>query len=362
MARVILIAAFAGGPAPSRFAPHPCPRQALPAPPSNPEVDDPSPRCSIRAGARASRRDFHRLAAGPLTEDGAEVEFPVELAIELAAVCNLACVMCPVPTTRRPKQLIDDDLFRRVVDQATGERGFMLLPQGFGESMLHKRWHQLLAHAVERGVRPIVLLTNGTLLDDANVARVLDLEIDAVVVSIDGVTAPTYAAVRVGGDLDQVEAGVRRLLAARGDRRRPKVCLRIIRMRETEREIESFFARWAPLLRADDELRINEYNDWAGKVADHSAAGHQSAPVGARPRPLSHAVAQPVGARRRQGVGLLPRQRGRADRGRSRRPARRCRTIWRGAGAAATAPVAPRRPHRRAADLPGVPQLVLTPA
>ena len=251
----------------------------VPAPPSNPEVDESVATLFDPRGRESLEARLHRLAAGPLTEEGAEVEFPVELAIELAAVCNLACVMCPVPTTRRPKQLIDDDLFRRVVDQATGERGFMLLPQGFGESMLHKRWHQLLAHAVERGVRPIVLLTNGTLLDDDNVARVLDLEIDAVVVSIDGVTASTYAAVRVGGDLDQVEAGVRRLLAARGARRHPKVCLRIIRMRETEAEIESFFARWAPLLRADDELRINEYNDWAGKVADHSAAGHQSAPV-----------------------------------------------------------------------------------
>ncbi|HVR29930.1 MAG TPA: radical SAM/SPASM domain-containing protein [Thermoanaerobaculia bacterium] len=245
----------------------------------DPQVDD-SVASLFGAEARrifASR--LQRLAEGPLEEGGAELEFPVELAIELAAVCNLACVMCPVPTTRRPKQLMDDDLFRRLVDQATGERGFLLLPQGFGESMLHKRWAELLAYAVERGVRPIVLLTNGTLLDERNVARVIALDVDAVVVSIDGVTPATYASVRVGGDLDEVEAGVRRLLEARGERSRPKVCLRIIRMRETDGEIDAFFARWSPLLRPDDELRINEYNDWAGKVADHSAPGHEPAAV-----------------------------------------------------------------------------------
>ena len=253
---------------------HPRMSDPVSTPATAPEIDQSVGQLFGDAGRRIFAERLRRLADGPLTESGAEVDFPVELAIELAAVCNLACVMCPVPTTRRPKQLMDDDLFRRLIGEATVERGFLLLPQGFGESMLHKRWADLLAHAVERGVRPIVLLTNGTLLDDRNVARVIELDVDAVVVSIDGVTPATYAAVRVGGDLLEVEAGVRRLLAARGARRRPKVCLRIIRMRETAREIEAFFARWSPLLRADDELRINEYNDWAGKVGDHSAPGH----------------------------------------------------------------------------------------
>jgi radical SAM protein with 4Fe4S-binding SPASM domain len=256
------------------------PDTAAPAAPVAPEVDASVASLFAPEGRLVLEERLRRLASGPLTEEGVELEFPIELAIELAAVCNLACVMCPVPTTRRPKQLIDDGLFRRLVDQADGERGFMLLPQGFGESMLHKRWHQLLSYAVERGVRPLVLLTNGTLLDDANVARLMALDVEAVVVSIDGVTRETYAAVRVGGDLDQVEAGVRRLLAARGDRLRPRLCLRIIRMRETEREIGEFFARWAPLLRTDDELRINEYNDWAGKVGDHSAPGYEPGPGG----------------------------------------------------------------------------------
>jgi radical SAM protein with 4Fe4S-binding SPASM domain len=248
---------------------------------TTPEVDTAASVAALfDAEGRATLESrLERLALGPLTEEGGEIEFPVELAIELAAVCNLACVMCPVPTTRRPKQLMDPALFERLIEQTSGESGFMLLPQGFGESMLHKRWHELLGFAVARGVRPIVLLTNGTLLDDRNVARVVELDVDAVVVSIDGVTASTYAAVRVGGDLDEVEAGVVRLLAARGERARPKICLRIIRMRETEREIEAFFARWQPRLRAGDELRINEYNDWAGKVADHSASGHGLSPT-----------------------------------------------------------------------------------
>lgn len=232
---------------------------------------------SVRALFRAPEQQLYAsreaVLAQPSPEDWEGLAFPIEFAIELAAVCNLDCVMCPVPTTRRPKQLMSREVFRDAVDQAAAERGFVLLPQGFGESMLHKQWAEMLAYARTRGISPIVMLTNGTLLDERNVSRLLELEIDALVVSIDGVTQATYGAVRVGGNLARVEENVRRLLARRAERAKPKLCLRIIRMRDTADEIDAFFERWRPLLRDDDELRINEYNDWSGKVADRSVAG-----------------------------------------------------------------------------------------
>ncbi|HUP25684.1 MAG TPA: hypothetical protein VNB06_22430, partial [Thermoanaerobaculia bacterium] len=97
------------------------------------------------------------LEGNPPTWEG--IAFPVELALELAAICNLRCVMCPVPTTTRPPQLMKPETFRRAVDQAASERGFLLLPQGFGETMLHNRWAELVGYAAEKGIRPIVMLT-----------------------------------------------------------------------------------------------------------------------------------------------------------------------------------------------------------
>lgn len=221
------------------------------------------------AAVHAERRE--RLASDDASRwEG--IAFPVELALELAAVCNLACVMCPVPTTSRKPRLMDEALFRRVVDEVASEKGFVLYPQGFGEPMLHPRWADLVGHARAKGIRPIVVLTNGTLLNGKNVERLLALEIDALVVSIDGVDPSTYASVRVGGDLLAVEENVRRLLAARGPARRPRLVLRIIRMRETAAEIAAFFEKWRPLLGPSDEIAINEFNDWAGKVEDRSDA------------------------------------------------------------------------------------------
>ena len=212
------------------------------------------------------------------------VAFPLEIALELAAVCNLDCIMCPVPTTSRPKTLMDPALAKTVLDELSGEKGFVLLPQGFGETMLHAKWAEIVGHAVAKGVRPIVMLTNGTLLNDRNIERLLEMEIDFLVVSIDGVTPETYASVRVGGNLNKVEHNVRRLIELRGDRPSPRIALRIIRMNETREEIDAFFARWQPLLRDGDQINVNEYNDWSGRVEDRSIEGLHPA-VGDRRTP-----------------------------------------------------------------------------
>jgi radical SAM protein with 4Fe4S-binding SPASM domain len=206
------------------------------------------------------------LAGDPDAWD--EITFPVELALEVASACNLRCVMCPVPTTTRPALLMSEAIFRQAVDEAARERGFIFFPSGFGESLLHPKWGELLAYALERGISPIVLLTNGMLLNEQNIERLLELAIDVVMVSIDGVNPETYAKLRVRGDLPIVETNVRRLLERRGGAPKPALALRIIRMRDTEPEIDLFFDRWRPLLGPTDQILINEFNDWAGKVED----------------------------------------------------------------------------------------------
>ena len=56
-------------------------------------------------------------------------------------------------------------------------------------------------------------------------------------------------------------------------------------MRETAAEIAAFFEKWRPLLGPGDEIAINEFNDWAGKVEDRSGTP--------RPDPLAAGTARP---------------------------------------------------------------------
>jgi radical SAM protein with 4Fe4S-binding SPASM domain len=255
----------------------------LPPDPAAPPPPDVSVRALFDDESGRLHDERRRLLASPEPADWQGIAFPLEVSLELASACNLKCVMCPVPTTRRPAAFLDEPTFRRATGELAAEGGFVLLPQGFGESLLHPRWAELLGEAKARRIAPVILLTNGMLLDERNASRLVDLPLDAVVVSIDGTTPETYASVRIGGDLVRVERNVRRLLELRPAGARPRVVLRIIRMRETSAEIEAFFERWSPLLSAGDEIRINEFNDWAGKVEDRGVAPEITAPAGARP-------------------------------------------------------------------------------
>ena len=217
----------------------------------------------------ASRKIYQERVAILDTEDFLQwqtLSFPLEVGAELAAWCNLKCIMCPVPTTKRPRELMKPGLFKKITDELASESGYILLPQGFGETMLHAGWSDLVEYAQSKGIGPIVMLSNGTTINETNARKILRLGIDALVISIDGVKPETYASIRVGGKLQKVEANVKRLIDARGTDALPRLCLRIIRMKETESEIEEFVDRWAKLLRPDDLIQIQPFQDWAGKV------------------------------------------------------------------------------------------------
>jgi MoaA/NifB/PqqE/SkfB family radical SAM enzyme len=88
--------------------------------------------------------------------------------------------------------------------------------------------------AKETGAR-VEVTTNGTLLSADMAAALIELNLDRMVVSIDGVTPESYGQVRINGDLRQVVQNLihmRRLKARRGGQRiNPQVGLAFVAMK-----------------------------------------------------------------------------------------------------------------------------------
>lgn len=205
-------------------------------------------------------------------EDWRMIDFPVEIALELTNHCNLRCVMCPSPALRRSKGYMEEAVFQKVVKEIRGEKGFLFLPQGFGEPLLHKKWFELIDFASRFKISPIVVLSNGMLLDETNAHRLLN-RVDVIIVTIDGVTPKTYESIRVGGSLKTVTRNIQRFLEIRGPNGKPRLVLRIIRMQDTESEIAAFKDFWSSRISEGDIIQVAEYNDWAGQVTYRGAAG-----------------------------------------------------------------------------------------
>ncbi|MBT3255905.1 MAG: radical SAM protein [Deltaproteobacteria bacterium] len=193
------------------------------------------------------------------------IDFPLEISLELTNYCNLRCIMCPNPSMKRHRGYMSENLFKAIVNGLSGENGFLFLPQGFGEPLLHTEIFGLTTFASNCGIRPIVLLSNGMLLNEATLSDVMN-SIDILIVTIDGISPRTYESVRVGGNLQTVTRNIERFLLARGDCKPPYLVLRIIDMKETKAEIAAFQDFWRTRISETDILQVSGYNDWTGTI------------------------------------------------------------------------------------------------
>jgi radical SAM protein with 4Fe4S-binding SPASM domain len=193
------------------------------------------------------------------------IEFPLEIALELSNHCNLRCVMCPVPDLKRKRGFMGEPVFHKTVEHLLTESGFIFLPQGFGESLLHPRWAQFIHLAGAMGIQPITVLTNGMLLSGERTTAVLE-NVDIVVITLDGSDAKTYESVRVNGSFERVTGNIHNLLQSRGNSETPHCVIRIIRMQDTESGIEAFRASWEKVIGKGDLIQVSECIDWAGSV------------------------------------------------------------------------------------------------
>ena len=193
------------------------------------------------------------------------IDFPVEVALELSNHCNLRCVMCPVPDLKRKRGFMEESIFKKIAADLAGKSGFIFLPQGFGEPLLHPLWAQLMTFACGMEIHPITILTNGMLLSGEKMAAVTE-NADIVVVTLDGSSAKTYESVRVNSSFEKVTGNIKNFLRMRGNSERPHCVIRIIRMRDTEEEIETFRTFWSQEIGKGDLVHVSDCIDWAGSV------------------------------------------------------------------------------------------------
>jgi len=141
--------------------------------------------------------------------------------IEVTSRCNLKCVMCPVTVLadRWPQRDMPWETFERVAEAFARVKWVHL--QGWGEPLLHRRIFDMIARAKGAGCR-VGFTTNGTRLTRETGARLIDLGLDLVAVSIAGAAAATHEAIRVGSDFAKLLENLRRFLVLRREAGNPR--------------------------------------------------------------------------------------------------------------------------------------------
>lgn len=146
--------------------------------------------------------------------------FPSQILVDVAEVCNLECIHCPHPDFKKSQNFtnayLDIDLHNKLIDEVAkhGQSITQYIRYASnGEPLVHPLIYDMIDYAKEYSGVPVTLTTNGVTMLKKRAERLLNASVDVIDISIDAFSNDVYKKVRVGGDLDVTRKNVLDLLS-----------------------------------------------------------------------------------------------------------------------------------------------------
>lgn len=177
------------------------------------------------------------------------VTMPLNIDIELTNCCNLKCTMCPSTIYGYPKKgYMNDQLYQKIVDEASalGVPAIKLIWRG--ESLLHPKIIDYIKYAKSKGIIDILLNTNATLLTPKISEELIKSGLDKLFFSFDSPYKEKYEAIRVGANFDIVLDNIMTFDRIRGQlgRSSPITRVSLVRMTQDTEELEDYIKLFQP--------------------------------------------------------------------------------------------------------------------
>ncbi|MFZ0450685.1 MAG: radical SAM protein, partial [Desulfatiglandaceae bacterium] len=139
--------------------------------------------------------------------------YPKEVILEVTNRCNLKCRYCHFHGIEALPGRPLGDMKRKTWENILMQIGewpgpVTLMTHGAGEPLLYPDLSDLLQKAKKIPHLSVGFMTNGMLLDKSWVARLIELQIDWLALSIDGVVPETHDFFRRRADLRKIEENV----------------------------------------------------------------------------------------------------------------------------------------------------------
>ena len=146
-------------------------------------------------------------------------EFPSQIMLDITEVCNLACIHCAHPQFKESnvyaKAMLDPELNTKMVKEVA-KYGRQITKYirytSNGEPLVHPKSYEMINYAVDYSDTKVTLTTNGTLLNEKKMLKLLNSGLHMIDISIDAVNASTYSKIRVNGDFNKTKSNVLKLI------------------------------------------------------------------------------------------------------------------------------------------------------
>jgi radical SAM protein with 4Fe4S-binding SPASM domain len=162
---------------------------------------------------------------------------------------------------------MEQTLYHRIIDEAARTTSRVFLHH-FGESLLHPKLGEFIGYAKERGIQSY-LSANPVLLTEPRIHVLVDSGLHELVLSLDGVTGETSAAVRgrAAQDVELAEKRIQSLVEYRREAgsKKPVIVLQIVRQKQNVHEVEEWLRKWKGSTGVD-RVKVKSYVTWDGRA------------------------------------------------------------------------------------------------
>jgi len=183
--------------------------------------------------------------------------------IESTNACGMRCIMCPRNEMERKVGFMSLELFENIVKQL--KENSRLCLHHFGDPLLHPKIGEMFKICGKYGIKSSISTNPQTMTED-KVNAILDGGLDILHLSFDGANKETFEKVRAGvANFEKSIEGIYRLLEEKKKRgaMKPYIKIAIIKMKDTEAEIEAFKQRWEGV-DGIDKVEVKEFITWDG--------------------------------------------------------------------------------------------------
>lgn len=168
---------------------------------------------------------------------------PMELVIEPTNKCNLNCVMCTRQNMTRKIGFMKMELYKKIIDEVADYLELLYL-HGLGEPLFHPRIFKMIKYAKDKGLN-VGISTNATLLTKRKSKRLVDSDLDYLIIALDAATPKTFEKIRGGKNFKKVVVNIKDYLKLkRRAKKSPFTVIQFVKLDENEKEVKKFLKMW----------------------------------------------------------------------------------------------------------------------
>lgn len=134
---------------------------------------------------------------------------PITMDIEPTTGCNFRCTMCQVSSPDFKTKNLDFDIFKKIINE--NKQLLKIKLQGMGEPLINNKFFEMIDYATKYGIVSEIT-TNGSLLNNNNINKLINANLSRITISIDGATSETFEKIRIKSNFQTVISNCKNLV------------------------------------------------------------------------------------------------------------------------------------------------------